>query len=597
MHNIKDVENLLKAGIQHQENQDYPKALEHYDKVLELIPDQIDALYFKSIILIGQFEFLEAEDCLRRAISTSLTNPYVQQSTVVKCHTAMGSALQNLKRFDEAVAAFKKAIELEPEAIDRQIDLIQCYLANQQIEEAAIAIKNAQSLSPNHVRLITAQAEIHFQTWNVPEYIGHLQKALKLEPTNLDLVSQYLMSLNYLPADHGHQTASEHIALGEALQQYFFQDRDAAEMRQPDFHEGKNLRIGFISPDLKKHSVTYFLIPLLRSLQENSEITTFCYSTVAYADAVTQKIQTLCDGFRTLKSSRDFNLIEKDAVDILIDLAGHTNSSQFEALVRNPKLAPLYVQWLGYPNTSGFSLFDFRIVDRITDPALDDYEPAAEQKLYLEPCFLCYEPPENLPAVNPLPALDSEVITLGSFNNLNKVTPDILHLWASIMAVDSRLRLLIKNPMTQIDNIQQRILSCFDAHRIDRERIQFMDRSPDSRDHYKSFHQVDISLDTHPYGGTTTTFESLVMGCPVVTLCGMNHRSRVGKSILEALGMEDWVAASPEEYAGIIQTACLDLSKLADMRANLRAGLTESVLCDRDRFAQKFVNLFRKQRI
>ena len=589
--NLPEIESTFREGVRQLQQERYSEALQHLDTVLQALPAQLDASYFKSLALLNLKRYAEVIDCLQPALSLEAdTTP---ASLRANCHKALGSAFQALKSYGRAIQAFETACKLEPGSTDRRLDLLQCRLKAGQQEQVASDLREVETIDPNHVRVIAARAELAFQSWNVPEYIRHIQRAIPLQPSSIDLICQYLMALNYLEDETGASTAAdEHVAIGTALQT-LLPATTTHRARGSNTLVDRPLRIGFISPDLKQHSVSYFLLPLLRGLQPRSDVQTFCYSTAMDEDEVTREIRSRCSVFRLLQSSREFDSVEFDQLDILIDLAGHTHSNHFEALIHNRKLAPVYAHWMGYPNTTGFACFDFRIVDSITDPP-NSSESCSEQRLFLEPCFLCYEPPDAAPEVSPLPALRSEWITLASYNNLNKVTPAMLHIWARMLAREPRFRLRIKSPLVTVHGVAPRLRKPFDELGINPERIQLIPAFQNGSDYLASYSGIDFTLDPFPYNGTTTTFESLLMGCPVLTLSGNSHRSRVSNSILSHLGLDDWITHSPDAYLERGLRTASELNELADLRVSLRERLLQSPLCDADAFAQGYLDTLRR---
>ena len=584
MSTIAQIEQLLREGIAFQEHNEPQSALQKYNEVLSLVPGQIDALYFKSLILMAQSEWETAGMLLQQAIAND--NPHIPPTTFGRCHTALGSVYQQQGCMEDAEEHFRKALMLVPSTADRWIDLAQCLIDAKKLTEAAEAIEEAKRIDPKHIRVLSANAELAWLSWRVRDCLMYLQQGVQTEPANLDLVSQYLFTLNYLDDTNEHNAAAEHVMIGKALREYY--RADISDTKTPSGNRTP-LRFGFLSPDLRQHSVPYFLLALLNGLRNLPEVETYCYFTGRKTDRTTEEIRSSCDRFRTVTHQNLAQIIADDSLDILFDLAGHSAGNSLPTLLTSPKLAPVYVNWLGYANTTGFPLFDYRIVDATTDPKTEYADPVAERLLYLDPSFLCYAPPPDAPDINPLPALESSFITLGSMNNLNKVTPAMLETWVHLLLSDLRYRLLLKSPMFQLDSVRERLKAPFLQAGIDPGRLILLNRTEDTKSHLAVYNQIDISLDTFPYNGTTTTLESLYMGCPVVTLCASSHRSRVSASLLNTLGYTEWVAQTREQYPDLVKALVGDLSKLQEIRMNLREKLLSSKLCDSQTFASKFV--------
>lgn len=581
MPDISQIEKLLKEGIALQQSQQPKAAIQKYNQVLASIPDQIDALYFKSRILYDRNDWEGILDLFD--LEQLNTYTHVNPATLANCYTLLASTYQKLLRWNEAETSFKQAIRADEPTVDQWADLAQCQIEAGKIKPAQESVYSGKKLNIQSIRLMSAEAEICWRTSQVESCTEFLQQAIALEPTNLDLVSQYLFTLNYVIGDHEHEAAQKHLAIGQALENYY---RSRIKETPSPRQLSTSIRVGFISPDLREHSVSYFLLPLLKGLKNIPDIKTFCYSTQTREDKTTGRIRMAADHFQNLTKTDIVQSISADALDILIDLAGHSAGNAIGVLLPNAKLAPIYMNWLGYANTTGFPMFDYRLVDATTD--IEEMETIAEKRLYINPIFLCYEPPKQAPEVNQSPALNHSFFTLGCLNNLNKITEKMLSLWVKLLSDEPTFRLLLKSPMFEQNSVRQRILHPFIKAGIKASRIVLLKRTADTYTHLSTYHQIDLAMDTFPYNGTTTTCESLYMGCPVVSIAGCSHRSRVSASILTQLGRKEWIASSEEDYLSTIKTISKKIKDLADTRQSLRKELQESSVCDQSGFAVEF---------
>lgn len=581
-----ELKTQLTKGLQYQQNGDFEKALECYDKVIGAIPLQLDACYFKSIILLQMNRMEEAIHLLRPVLDQE-PNPPLQEA-FARCHRVAGSAQQQLGDLQAAIQHFRKALDLHPQEPDYSADLIQALLADSQLDNARNLAENLPAHTEQHLRCLAARAEVNWKDWRVDECLRYLQTAMKMAPAQLDLISQYLFAINYLEPDDP-EIAALHISLGAALERHY---RSQVEQHAPlAGRQSNGLRIGFLSPDLRNHSVSFFLLPLLRELSKRDDVWTAAYALNKKIDATTHEIERLCDQFIHMPGHKDLSAIETDRLDILVDLAGHTSGNCLPLLLTSPKPAPVVVNWLGYPNTTGFKYHDYRFVDTHTDPPEPEgQEPSSECKLYLDPSFLCYEPPQDSPKVNNSPATKNGFVTAGCFNNLNKITQTTLGHWATLLQKVPTLHLAIKSPFFQSEKVKQRILRALQTYDIDDSRIQLLERSPDTYTHLETYHHIDFTLDTFPYNGTTTTFESLYMGCPVITLQGRCHRSRVSASILINLGQSDWIANNAENYIAKAAELASSPEILSETRLSLRQDLMQSSLCNARKFTDSFLH-------
>jgi protein O-GlcNAc transferase len=354
----------------------------------------------------------------------------------------------------------------------------------------------------------------------------------------------------------------------------------------------RKLRVGYVSPDFRRHSVSYFLTPLLAAHDRNAvEIT--CYAEVKQPDEVTARLKGLVSAWRSTVGMSDAELAERiraDGIDILVDLAGHTAGNRLAVFARQP--APVQVTWLGYPNTTGLSRIHYRLVDRVTDPP--DASPASERLVRLENGFLCYEPPADAPPPMPPPCLAASAVTFGSFNNAAKLSPATLDAWARILQGSPGSRLVLKGAAFSEAETCKRFRGEFVRRGVAEERLALAPFTPSSRAHLAAYHAIDLALDPFPYNGTTTTCEALWMGVPVIALLGDRHSARVGASILTRLGLGRLIAFDPADYVERALALASDRAGLGELRAGMRQRFAASPLCDAAGFARRVEAAYRR---
>jgi predicted O-linked N-acetylglucosamine transferase (SPINDLY family) len=375
-------------------------------------------------------------------------------------------------------------------------------------------------------------------------------------------------------------------------------EQQAGGIKQPKLtigsrDPGRRLRVGYVSPDLKQHSVAYFLEPLLRE-HDHSVVEVFCYAEVLRPDATTLNLQSHADHWlRTVGYSDDAlaRRITSDGIDILVDLAGHTADNRLGVFARKP--APVQVNWLGYPNTTGLRAMDYRLVDEITDPPGEADQTASERLIRLAEGFLCYAAPYAAPQPAPPPSVRTGRIVFGSFNNPAKLSSITLRTWATLMKRVPDSQLLLKGSALHEPGSRDLFQAHLHAHDIDLTRVVMRGRTPGVAEHLSVYADVDIALDPFPYNGTTTTCEALWMGVPVVTLLGDRHAARVGASLLTQIKRPELIADSPEGYVEIAAKLAAEPERLAQLRATLRDQMSRSPLCDAPGFAHKVETAYR----
>ena len=424
----------------------------------------------------------------------------------------------------------------------------------------------------------------------IKEGLDEMARTKAIAPNAFALQATRVMYLNYAPHLSRDDIRREHLEFGQ-------QFKDALPMLPQDYVDRsrdpeRKLRIGLVSPDFRAHSVAYFTRPFLDAF-DRDRFDVVGYAHVAHQDSVTTDLQSLATEWRDVLSWGEQRLadeIRKDRIDILIDLAGLTRDSRLQAFSARP--APIQMTYIGYPNTTGLPQMDYRITDWIADPE-DSDDAYSETLIRLPGCFLCYAIPSHAPDLEPGPCEHRDYVTFGSFNNLAKINPDVLALWAAVLNAVPKSKLLLK-AMSSNDPTAQRIIrETMQRHGVEPNRVTFADYRSSQASHLAIYNDVDIALDTFPYSGTTTTCEALWMGVPVVTLRGDRHAGRVGASLLKAVGFEAGVAETPEEFVAIASLMAEHRGILKTTRRTLRDTVYRSALCDNAAHARTLEDAFR----
>ncbi len=603
---FKDAIDLGKRG-------DHSGALRKYQELAKEAPRSPDVPFMMGISLRKMSRFDSAILQFERAMALDPANPII--------HLNLGIALQGSNRLRDAKRSYQRAIDLKPDYAEAHVNMgnvhkdwgqpkkaIEYYQAaisirpefaeaynnlgnvhkdRGELDEAAEAYGKALSLRPELAELHNNMGNVRMEQGLLEAAIGDYRQALKLRPDMAVLRSNLVFCMNYSPRFSGDEMLAESRRWDEA-HAVPLAHQIPTHANHPD--PGRKLKVGLISPDFRVHSVSYFVEAFL-SNRDPAAIETVCYADVVRPDRNTQHLHSLADLWRATVGWPDDRLawqIRQDGIDILIDLAGHTSQHRLLVFARKP--APVQMTWLGYPNTTGMRAMDYRITDAVADP------PGASDRLYTETLirlpggFLCYTPPPDAPPVAPPPCRESGRITFGSFNNLAKVTDEVVAVWARILQRVEGSRLLLKQKALSSKATRRRYRDLFSEAGIPPDRIQMEKAVPARRDHLAVYNRVDVALDPFPYNGTTTTFEALWMGVPVVGLIGTLHAGRVGLSILSRMGLDEWVAPTPEAYVEIAAALAGDSAHLDTLRWEMRDRMTASSICDPARFAREMID-------
>ncbi|MES1207363.1 MAG: tetratricopeptide repeat protein, partial [Pseudomonadota bacterium] len=526
-----------------------------------------------------------ALEYLRRSASLNPKNPSV--------HYNLGSALFDAGSRD-AERELQRAIELDPGYVDAHVNLALVQDRLGKLSQAERTVGRALVLSPGHGEAHANLASILREQGRLGSSLDHFRRALELRPESPTIFSSYLLARLSDPGAGSTEIVSEHRAWASRFAQTVdpgrldrFVGRDASPERR--------LRMGYVSPDFRSHSVASFLEPLLAA-HDRAQFEVICYSD-AVADAVTQRIRDVARPdiwveTRELTHEALAERIGNDQVDVLIDLSGHTGGNRLLTFARRP--APVQVTYCGYPATTGLAAIGWRLTDAIADPEAEANTHAVERLWRLPRGFLCFRPDPEADAVAPLPAWTRGGVTFGSFNNLAKIDDDVVALWADILRDTPDSRILLKARALSDDDCGRRVRDRFAARGIDGARVEIAPYAATPRDHLALYARVDIGLDPFPYNGTTTTCEALWMGVPVVTLRGRAHAGRVGASILSRIGGDAWIADTLESYRRIAVELAGDRDTLAGIREGLRDHVAASPLVDAAVIARDIESAYRQ---
>lgn len=568
-----DTEARLMCGMIAGLRGDHALAEDFFRQVLALDPKQAVAHFNLGIALRDQERLTEACHSFKRAIAL--------RPNYGEAMNALSNAYIALNEWQDAAQVLNEALSIWPRSADVYSNLGAVCQAMGHLHEAVTAYEAALKINPRLGITLDGLGSAYQSLGDFERAEQSYRKSLAFTPGDLHARSNLLMLLNYLPEADRTMVFKEHIEWSKIAQT---QIPTMAPIK-PTQDLQQRLKIGYLSPDFREHSVASFIEPVLLH-HDRSRFEICCYSDLPRPDETTERIKAAADLWRDIHKLSDMEtarLIREDRIDILIDLAGHTGNNRLGIFAAKP--APLQMTYLGYPNTTGLDAIDYRITDEVADPAGEEAW-FSEKLLRLDGCFLTYQPDRNAPDVAPLPVLENGHVTFGSFNNFSKINPSVLRLWAEVLKQVPGSRLLLKCPALTDIGVQERVRADFDALGIGAERLDLLGHTRTRAEHLGLYARIDIALDTHPYNGTTTTCEALWMGIPVLSLEGKHHAGRVGATLLRAAGLADWLADSPEAFIAAARDRAGNTTDLAWLRGSLRERLKASRLCDARAFAR-----------
>jgi predicted O-linked N-acetylglucosamine transferase (SPINDLY family) len=577
-----------------------PAATDHYARASALNPSHIDARARLAAVLVTQKRTVEAEAaCLRVlelqpddvAALTDLTALAFTQRKVdaavnygrravalapnlATAHVRLGRALKERGEFEEAIALYRRALELDPDSVDAANFLAVVLYDSLRLDEAEEIARTAAKRHPENAAALHNLAIILQAKGEIGAALELYRQALKLTPERLDYRRNMLNALLYAPDVAPEERFAENQAFAR------FAAAKIANPLPPPRNApvpDRKLRVGWISSDFRQHPVARNL-ELFFAHRDRSRFEAICYADVPASDEMTEWFRGQSDAWRSIVGLTDEAVarqIRDDGIDIMVYLAGRFDRNRPQVAVWRP--APVQIS-LFDGASSGMPEMDYFIADAVTVPPREQrVEQFSERPLRL-PNFYLHTVPVGGPLAVPPPCLATGHITLGSFNNPTKLNARLLAVWADLLRriPDARLHLKFREWFGN-RGLRERVLQAFGDVA---SRVEFDPTDRPLEQHLALYNQIDIALDPFPFNGSTTTFEALWMGVPVVTLAGHSFMSRWAAGMLSKIGLTELIATTPEDYIDHIASLAADKPRLAALRAGLRERVARSALCD-----------------
>jgi protein O-GlcNAc transferase len=501
-------------------------------------------------------------------------------------HLLAAQALLEAGEQQEAIARLAELRQARPGDASIELQYARALQAGERIDEARATLEALTGAQPGHAAALEALAALHRDCGLGGEALAAYRRVAELRPDLATAASAALFHEQYLEHDRD-ALFRRHVEWGERHAAKRHGERFAGRDRSPE----RVLRLGYVSADFNASSAAFFLEPLFEHHQ-GSRFELVGYHSSTRRDAQTEKLRARAFAWREVDGLDDAALcalIERDAIDILVDLNGHTRGGRLTVFGRKP--APIQVTYLGYGASTGVAAIDYRITDRWIDPPGEAERYYTERLVWLAQSMWCFKPPAAAPEVTRLPASASGQVNFASLNSFSKVSHTVLETWARILARLPQARLtLVSVPAGESE---ERVQQIFARHGVAPSRLRFAPRLPFAQ--YLALHgEVDIALDAFPYCGGATTCTALWMGVPVLTLAGKAALARSGRSLLSTVGLGDWVADSLAEYEAKAIALASDLGALERVRSALRERVARSPLCDAPAFVRELESHYRE---
>ncbi|WP_175672205.1 tetratricopeptide repeat protein [Burkholderia ambifaria] len=574
-----DAEGHCALGRSLRSMNDFDGAARLFERACEIDPGYAPAWCRLGELRCQQGEYEESLRLCRHAIELD--------PELADAYNFLGLAYHNLDRMAASELSHRHAIDLNPDDADAHHNLAAALFRLDKLDEAMSEYRIAQELGVDPVKIQLTLGDILWAKRDFAGAVAAFREAVEHDPHRA--YARLLFNMSSSPAFAPEEWVVDAQRYGDYLARdarLLSHDREQ-RARQA---RGRPLRVGFVSGDLRQHPVGIFLESVLAHL-DRTRIEPHAYVTFVVEDDVTTRLKS---GFASWKKLTCLNrdqaarMIHDDGIDVLVDLAGHTNWSGLPVFAHRP--APVQASWLGFFATTGCRTIDYFIGDPHTLPA-DEAHHFVEQPWHLPDSYLCFTPPAYDVAVGPLPMATNGGVTFGCFGKLTKISDDVIALWSRLLHALPDARLMLKAHELGASDLNRATLERFARHGIGAQQLILEGGSPRA-EYFNAYNRIDIALSPFPYPGGTTTAEALWMGVPVIGMKGGRFVTHICESLLHAAGMGDWIAADEDAYLAKAIAFARDRDALAALRATLRERTLASPLCDAARFARNLEDAF-----
>jgi predicted O-linked N-acetylglucosamine transferase (SPINDLY family) len=559
---------------------DVREAAEFFRQAADSAPRQTDLQAKLAVARVMCGDALGAIDAMERAHALGMPEDWILEKLGVmftlKYWTPM--ARENLEM----------AVERNPDNLDAWNVLLAVYTRCGESEKVRQAADAVLEKDPDNV-----SAMLHLATWysdqgRHDETLALLERCRKLMPQQQTPYSKALWTLTSASSAR----AADILSLARAMDEHIFRPLlRANDFAARDRSPHRRLRIGWLSSDMRRHPVSAFILPFLPHLDREA-LETFIYYNFTEEDAITRQIKAQAEHWREVANIGDETLaalIEGDEIDILIDLNSYTDGNRASVVARKP--APIQATWLGFPGTSGMTAMDYILIP--PDPVLEKGDWCSETPWPLPDCYGVRADISEAAIEPGLPCERGQApFTFACLNHFRKASEKTVELWSRILVRLPEARLILVAIGGKDDATLRYFTSQFERHGVDPRQLVFRGYAP-RQQYYESYNEIDLGLDPFPFNGGTTGYDAIWMGVPFVTWPGEHLSARMGKAILENVGLHELVADSAEAYVDIAVRLARDHERLEALRAGLRERMLASPLLDAPRMARSLEATFR----
>lgn len=586
----KHVAALKHLGTALRKQNRLTEALEVLQQCAQLSPEDSELLCNLGAVYSDLGRADDALSAFQRACSLKADQPEI--------HLNLGAVFRKLGRFQESLKSLNRSIELAPNRPEAFVNRGNLFLELHQPDQSLQDYQRALELNPRSIAGLSGLSQCLpvFGQWKealeavrLASLLADLDSKTEARAGSVRLRRRMMSNLLYCasltPGMSREDVFEMHVNSGRSLEEGIVPFVHASGTA-PE----KRLRIGYVSPDFRSHATMRFFLPFFEA-HDHSRVEVHCYSEFSGSDGLTERVQKFSHSWCRTSELSDIELAERihaDGIDILVDLAGHTNGNRLPVFAHRP--SPIQVSFLGYPNTTGMSRIDYLLVDAVRESS-QTAKFFSEQLVAMPQGACCFQALHETPIEMPSPATRNGFITFGSTHRLEKLSHECLSLWAQVLrcAPQARLR-VIRDVIGTSERLRRRLLEQLTAAGIDIRRVDLQGHVPVN--HLEVYSSVDILLDVFPWPSGTTIYESMSMGVPMPTIADPYAGSRASASCLHFCGLNELIAANADEYLNIVASLVADRERLNQMRSSLRDRL-HAAFCNGARFSRDLEAVYR----
>jgi predicted O-linked N-acetylglucosamine transferase (SPINDLY family) len=478
-----------------------------------------------------------------------------------------------------------EALKINPKLKNLRLFLAEYYEKHEQRFNLAIKLlKEEMTLNPSSQEVYKALGYNYSKIGEIEKAIEFTKHQIKLNPQSYLSHCNLIFFLPYSP-----KTTNQEIldAANDFYQKCFAFKSSHPKVFINNKDHNKKLKIGFVSGDFKHHALFYWLKGFFKELQKfNCEVYCYCNNE---EDEITKSWKLEANLWKNILYVTDleaYDQIQKDEIDILIDLSGHTHRNRLGIFALKP--APIQITWLGQDGPLGLPEIDYMISDNyMVEPGEERFYN--EKILRLPDIYAPYVNKNNL-EINNAPCLTNNYVTFGCLNNFIKINREVIDVWIKILSQVQDSRLILKSHLFADHEARDNLKNYFLEHKISKDRLIFEPFDKIHENYLKTYLNIDIALDPFPFGGATTTADILSTGIPLITLYGCRQANRSTASMLNTLGLQELIAFSKEDYQNLAIKLAGNYSTIQNYRENIRKKYLASPLNNLESFAKNFSN-------